>query len=1359
MTAAGASMTRAFTLPIALIGIGSVKAAADFESSFAGVRKTVNATEQQFSALAQGMRDLSKEIPVNVNELNRIGEAAGQLGIRTENILSFTRVIADLGVTTNLTAEQAGSALARIANITGLAQTDFDRLGSTIVALGNTSATTEAEILDFGLRIAGAGEIAGLTEAQILSIGAAMSSVGIQAEAGGTAVQKVLLGMTQSVAAADSRLEVFAQTAGMTAAQFSEAFERDAGGAFAAFVEGLGKQGKAAFKTLEALNLQDQRLIRSFLSLAGAGDLVSRTMETGARAFEENTALAKEAEERYKTFASQMTKLVNQVRDAAITFGTALMPVIQDLTSKVLVPAIEKLSRFAEFFADLPFPVRRAALAIAGIGIVVGPVLIFLGNLTLFAGFAATAITGLGDASIVSAAKLKTLALWAGRLAIPLTAIAVLWKAMDQQGAAVARRVSELAAEMSSGAMTAEDLREKLDRLSKVPLKEQGTKMIVEVLALREALANLSAPADEATDAATALAAALDSLGKGGETGPPDRVIDEIAIAANKLSEALQRQLRVAKLEGLALGAVGEAAVILNTKIGLLAVAEQLGVDVTDAHVRSLQDEVRAIALVEQEIKDAAAAATREIELTRQMIVASEILTKRMDERAAAQASITKAASTALGTAAKTLNAQRDLAKAWEEGAEAVEALNSPMNQLVRSMEETLGVGHPLVILLRQMAQESDDLAAKIEEASEAADKAGVFFEDMGQSFADAVAQSIISAKSLGDSIRALFEGKLRSIIARFITDFISGFQKAKEAGVGAAKAIASAFKGLSTGGKIGLIIAAVTIAVSLFRKLGSEMRKAADVAAELGLTISEKLTKKIDLLNSSIGNVDAAFRQLFADVIREVGATSAEELGRLIQIASATLRDLLDGLIDSRRATTALGDSWEAILEIFESAGGTIRELNTIVAGMVSMLMLVTSGQITAADAAAALGQNFAALVAVARTLGDEGVDAIRRLVDAATAAGVEIEGIADVIRSLVDEALEILARRNAFLIDQASELIRGVELILASTGRASRREIEFTATAVLAAFNAMIAAGAPILDILDKLGAAFDAILERGRELGIELPDAFLRLGEILDVIGSKRITRLLNLLDGVTAATSALGNMGLLTASQFDFFGDSIRRAFRRLMAQGLTAEEALAILAPQLQQLNDLSQQYGFELDRNTQSLLDQARAQGLVVDKGLTMEDILIRGFDRLLMALNALIEAMGGVPIAFEEWGRAADGARHSVDRLIDSIGNVDIGDIQRPPPRPGRGFRHGSGGLRNFSSVGTPVLLHGREEVLTARQGSGVAAMVTSALAGGDGQGMLALAGSIEDLSRSLMRQQASVEIQRRDEGIKDAA
>jgi len=158
LSAIGRNMTLKVTVPLLAVGAAASKVGIDIEEAFIGVRKTVNATEREFAALREGFDNMAKRTPIAITELLGLGEAAGQLGIRTENILSFAETMAQLGVTTNLSSLEAASALARLANITQMPQENFDRLGATIVDLGNNLATTEAEIVTMGLRIAGAGK-------------------------------------------------------------------------------------------------------------------------------------------------------------------------------------------------------------------------------------------------------------------------------------------------------------------------------------------------------------------------------------------------------------------------------------------------------------------------------------------------------------------------------------------------------------------------------------------------------------------------------------------------------------------------------------------------------------------------------------------------------------------------------------------------------------------------------------------------------------------------------------------------------------------------------------------------------------------------------------------------------------------------------------------------------------------------------------------------------------------------------------------------------------------------------------------------------------------------------------------------
>ncbi len=378
MSRVGSTLTRSVTLPLALVGGASIKAAIDFESAFAGVRKTVDATEGEFRALESGIRDMSKRLPASAVEISAVAEAAGQLGIQTKSILGFTRTMIDLGESTDMTADQAATGLARIANITQMPQDQFDRLGSTVVDLGNKGAATEAEIVSFGLRIAGAGKIAELTQANILSIGEAFSSVGVPAERGGTAVQKVLFSMTSAVNEGGAALQTFAKTAAMSSDEFAARWEADPAQAFTAFVEGLGRAGKAGESILRDLELTDQRLIQSFLSLAGAGDLLRTSIETGNKAWEENTALTTEAERRYATTESQLRMMKNQLVDAGVDIGRALIP--------ALIKVGETVADMARAFSSLSPAMQENIVKWGLIAMAAGPVLRIFGSLLTVGG-------------------------------------------------------------------------------------------------------------------------------------------------------------------------------------------------------------------------------------------------------------------------------------------------------------------------------------------------------------------------------------------------------------------------------------------------------------------------------------------------------------------------------------------------------------------------------------------------------------------------------------------------------------------------------------------------------------------------------------------------------------------------------------------------------------------------------------------------------------------------------------------------------------------------------------------------------------------------------------------------------------
>ncbi|MBU6137352.1 phage tail tape measure protein [Clostridium tertium] len=372
----GGTLTKTVTLPIVAMGTAAVNAQVKWESAFAGVKKTVDGTTEQMAELEKGIKDMSLALPSSAEDIAAVAESAGQLGIQTENILGFTKTIIDLSNATNLVGEEGASQLAKFANITQMSQKNFDRLGSTIVALGNNSATTEADIVAMAMRLAGAGHQVKMTEAQILGLAASLSSVGIEAEAGGSAFSKVMINMQLAVETGNDSLKDFASVAGMTTSEFSKAFKEDAAGALTTFIKGLSsaeEQGNSAIKVLDDMGITEVRLRDSLLRAGSASELFNDTIALGSKAWEENTALTNEANQRYATTESQIKILKNEIVAMAREIGVELLPIVKD-GMIVIKDLIKK-------FNELSPATKENIIKLATLSATVGPVVGSVGKL------------------------------------------------------------------------------------------------------------------------------------------------------------------------------------------------------------------------------------------------------------------------------------------------------------------------------------------------------------------------------------------------------------------------------------------------------------------------------------------------------------------------------------------------------------------------------------------------------------------------------------------------------------------------------------------------------------------------------------------------------------------------------------------------------------------------------------------------------------------------------------------------------------------------------------------------------------------------------------------------------------------
>jgi TP901 family phage tail tape measure protein len=331
--------------------IECARAAVEFESAMAGVAKTTDFTEAELAAYGRELRTLSAtELPAAATELAAVSEAAGQLGIAKENLLDFTRVMTDMGIATNLTSQEAATELAQFANITKMSADDFGRMGSTVVALGNNFATTERDIVNMSKNLAAASDLVGVSQANITGLATALSSLGIEAQAGGTSISKLMREFETMVATHAEELQDFANVAGMSAEQFADAWRGDAMGALSAFVDGLGRMqaaGQSSIATLTELGITESRQVDAISRLANSGGLLTKAVETSNTAWAENTALSAEAAKRYATTESQAQLAANAYMNLKVAVGDAYTPVLRTAYG-IQQDVMNGLAKFAE---------------------------------------------------------------------------------------------------------------------------------------------------------------------------------------------------------------------------------------------------------------------------------------------------------------------------------------------------------------------------------------------------------------------------------------------------------------------------------------------------------------------------------------------------------------------------------------------------------------------------------------------------------------------------------------------------------------------------------------------------------------------------------------------------------------------------------------------------------------------------------------------------------------------------------------------------------------------------------------------------------------------------------------------------
>lgn len=248
----------------------------------------------------------------------------------------------------------------------------------------NNFATTESDIVSMANRLAASGTLAGLTNQEILGLATAMSSVGIEAEAGGTAMTQTLSAIESAVAAGGEDLQKFATVAGMSAQEFANKWNEHPIEAIQGFIKGLGEldeKGSSATLVLDDMGLSGVRQSNMLKSLALAADTMTNAVDMSNKAWNENTALTNEANKRYETTESKLKMLRNEVKDVAIDFGGPFVDALRN-GLEAGKPLLENLKEMAQRFNELSPEQQQNIIKWIGIAAAAGPALSLFGKIT-----------------------------------------------------------------------------------------------------------------------------------------------------------------------------------------------------------------------------------------------------------------------------------------------------------------------------------------------------------------------------------------------------------------------------------------------------------------------------------------------------------------------------------------------------------------------------------------------------------------------------------------------------------------------------------------------------------------------------------------------------------------------------------------------------------------------------------------------------------------------------------------------------------------------------------------------------------------------------------------------------------------
>ena len=372
------------------VGSEMVESAREIDSAYRDMRKTVNATEGEFEALKEAAIEFSQAHVTSADTMLEMQALGGQLGILADDLGRFGEISSSLDIATNINAEDIALQLGQVANVLHLDIDGMQGFADALVRLGNNMPAQESAIMNVAQRFGAVATTANFSGAEILAWSAAIASTGQRSEMAATAIGNTVSGIEQAVAQGGNSIKAFATIAGMSAEEFTAAWQDSPTNALKAFIEGLHKMTESkesAVAALEDMGITGVRQQQTLLGLSQTVDNLDNALSMSADAWNGvsdqwgnstdqlgNTGdAAIEAAKKAEGFSGALDILNNNLQNLAASFGDGLVGPMRI--------AADILSMVNDVVKAIPAPVKTLAEAIGGISIAVPMAVSVIGTL------------------------------------------------------------------------------------------------------------------------------------------------------------------------------------------------------------------------------------------------------------------------------------------------------------------------------------------------------------------------------------------------------------------------------------------------------------------------------------------------------------------------------------------------------------------------------------------------------------------------------------------------------------------------------------------------------------------------------------------------------------------------------------------------------------------------------------------------------------------------------------------------------------------------------------------------------------------------------------------------------------------